>query len=307
MVTQLKGLFRTMRPKQWTKNGFVFVALAFDRKLDDPQYVLATVLGFVLLCAISSSVYIVNDLVDIEADRAHPTKRNRPLPSGQLAKSVAIVAAILLIGVSIPLGFVLNPLFGLVLLTYLLLQFGYTFYLKHQVLIDVMILASGFLLRVGAGVALVDVERFSPWLYVFTGTLALFLGLSKRRQELVLMDSRANSSRPILEKYNVKLLDELILIVTASTIITYALYTFSAEGLPRNHIMMLTNPFVIYGIFRYLYLIHVEGVVATPDEVLLKDRPIQVTVVVWGLTVVAALYLLEPALKALLYYAKTLS
>jgi 4-hydroxybenzoate polyprenyltransferase len=292
MVTQLKGLFRTMRPKQWTKNGFVFVALAFDRKLDNPQYVLATILGFLLLCAISSSVYIINDLVDIEADRAHPTKRNRPLPSGQLAKPVALAGAILLIGGAIPLGFVLNPIFGSILLGYLLLQFAYSFYLKHQVLIDVLVLMTGFLLRVGAGVALVDVERFSPWLYVFTGTLALFLGLSKRRQELVLMDSKANNSRPILEKYNIKLLDELILIATTSTIMTYALYTFSAEGLPQNHTLMLPNPFVVYGIFRYLYLIHVEGVTATPDEVLLKDRPLQITVVIWGLTVVAALYLL---------------
>jgi hypothetical protein len=142
-------------------------------------------------------------------------------------------------------------------------------------------------------VALVaPVTRFSPWLYLFTGTLALFLGFTKRRQELVMLEAKANHTRPILDRYNIKLLDELILIVTASTVITYALYTFSAEGLPDNHVMMLTNPFVLYGIFRYLYLIHGEGVVATPDEVLLSDRPIQITVVLWGIAVVFALYIL---------------
>ena len=294
MVSQLAGLLRTMRPKQWTKNGFVFVALIFDRKLDDLQYGLATLAGFVLLCAISSAIYIINDLVDIEADRAHPVKRSRPLPAGDLSKSVAVAAAIGFVVVSLPLGFLLNPVFGVILLGYFLLQLLYSFYLKHQVLIDVLTLAAGFLLRVGAGVALVfsPVTRFSPWLYVFTGTLALFLGFSKRRQELVMLQSKANHTRPILDQYNIKLLDELILIVTASTIITYALYTFSAEGLPDNHVMMLTNPFVIYGIFRYLYLIHVQEGLETPDEVLLTDRPIQIAVVLWAIAVVIALYIL---------------
>ena len=293
MAAQLMGLLRTMRPKQWTKNGFVFVALIFDRKLDDWHYVLATLAGFSLLCAITSAIYIINDLVDIEADREHPVKRSRPLPAGQLSRTVAIIAAISLVVVSLPLGFILSPVFGSILLGYFLLQLLYSYYLKHQVLIDVLTLSAGFLLRVAAGVALVaPVTRFSPWLYVFTGTLALFLGFTKRRQELVLLQAKANHTRPILDSYNIKLLDELILIVTASTVITYALYTFSAEGLPDNHVMMLTNPFVLYGIFRYLYLIHGEGVVATPDEVLLSDRPIQITVGLWGIAVVIALYIL---------------
>jgi 4-hydroxybenzoate polyprenyltransferase len=293
MGPQLAGLVRTMRPKQWTKNGFVLVALIFDRKLADGHYLLSTLAGFALLCLVSSAIYIINDLVDIEQDRAHPVKRSRPLPSGQLSISVATVAAVTLLVVSLPLGFLLNPVFGIILAGYFLLQLGYSCYLKHQVLIDVLALAAGFLLRVAAGVALVaPVTRFSPWLYVFTGTLALFLGFTKRRQELVLLEAKANHSRPILDQYNIQLLDELILIVTASTIITYALYTFSAEGLPDNHVMMLTNPFVLYGIFRYLYLIHVKGVVATPDEVLLSDRPIQITVALWGIAVIVALYLL---------------
>jgi 4-hydroxybenzoate polyprenyltransferase len=292
MKQQITGLIRTMRPKQWVKNGFIFIALVFDGKLTDPYYFLRTLAGFGLLCLITSTVYLINDLVDIESDRAHPTKRNRPLPSGQLSKGVAIAAAVVLPLISLPLAYLLEPAFALILASYLVLQIAYSFKLKHVVLIDAMTLAAGFLLRVAGGAALVDVVRFSPWLYVFTTLLALFLGFSKRRQELVLLDKGANAFRAILDDYNLKLLDELILIVTATTVLTYSLYTFSAEGLPENHLMMLTIPFVLYGIFRYLYLIHVKGITDTPDEVVLKDLPIQLAVGLWGLTVVLILYLL---------------
>ncbi len=299
MKQQLIGLIRTMRPKQWLKNGFIFIALIFDGKLTNPHYFLRTLAGFGLLCLITSTVYLINDLVDIDADRAHPTKCNRPLPSGQLSKGVAIGAAVILPLISLPLAYLLNPTFSpsnppfvMILAGYLILQIAYSFKLKHVVLIDAMTLAAGFLLRVAGGAALVDVVRFSPWLYVFTTLLALFLGFSKRRQELVLLEGGANNFRAILEDYNLKLLDELILIVTATTVLTYSLYTFSAEGLPPNHLMMLTIPFVLYGIFRYLYLIHVRGIVDTPDEVIFKDRPIQIAVGLWGLSVVLILYLL---------------
>ena len=163
--------------------------------------------------------------------------------------------------------------------------------LKHVVLIDAMAIAAGFLLRVAAGAELVDAQRFSPWLYIFTAMLALFLGFAKRRQELVLLESGANNHRAILDHYNLKLLDEIILIVTATTVLTYALYTFSAEGLPPNHSMMLTTPFVLYGIFRYLYLIHVRGEMDAPDEVILKDRPLQIAVILWGIAVILVLYI----------------
>ncbi len=292
MKQQLTGLIRTMRPKQWLKNGFIFIALVFDGKLANPYFFLRTLAGFGLLCLTTSAVYLINDLVDIEADRTHPTKRNRPLPSGQLSKGVAIGAAVVLPLISLSLAYLLEPDFALILASYLVLQIAYSFKLKHVVLIDAMTLAAGFLLRVAGGAALVDVVRFSPWLYVFTTLLALFLGFSKRRQELVLLEEGANSFRAILDDYNLKLLDELILIVTATTVLTYSLYTFSAEGLPENHLMMLTIPFVLYGIFRYLYLIHVKGITDTPDEVVFKDRPIQLAVGLWGLTVVLILYLL---------------
>lgn len=292
-MSQLRGLVRTMRLKQWTKNAFVFVPLIFDHKLTDIPYLLATLAGFGLLCLVSSVVYLINDIVDIEADKAHPTKRLRPLPSGQLARPVAIVATIVLALVTLPPAFLLEPMFGAVLVGYLALNLGYSFYLKHIVLIDVMVIAVGYVLRVACGVVLVDVVRFSPWLYIFTTMLALFLGFGKRRQELILLQGDANNHRAILDQYNIALLDEMIMIVSTATILTYALYTFSAEGLPPNHSMMLTIPFVLYIIFRYLYLIHVKGEGGAPDEVLLRDRPLQAAVGLGGLVIVVILYVLK--------------
>jgi len=230
-------------------------------------------------------------MVDIEKDRRHPIKRYRPLPSGQLSKSAAVVAAILIPAVVLPLSFVLDPAFGLILTGYLVLQIGYSFRLKNVVILDVMVIAAGFVLRVAAGVPLVDAERFSPWLYVFTTLLALFLALGKRRQEIALLKSQAGNTRAVLDHYSLPFVDEMMAVVTAGTVMTYALYTFSAPNLPENHTMMLTIPFLIYGIFRYLYVIHIEGNGGAPDEVLLTDRPLQATVGLFGFAVVVILYL----------------
>lgn len=289
-MNQIYGLLHTMRPKQWIKNGFAFVALIFDRKLNNIEYLLATLAGFALLCLASSAVYLLNDLVDIEADRAHPVKRNRPLASGKLSKKLAIGAFALLLLITLPLAYLLSPAFAAILVVYLAIQLAYSYCLKHIVLIDVMTIAAGFLLRVVAGVVLVDVERFSPWLYIFTIMGALFLGFGKRRHELLLLQENANNHRAILDEYNLALLNEMIIIVSAMTMLTYALYTFSAEGLPQNHAMMLTIPFVLYGIFRYLYLIHVRGEGGTPEDIILRDRPLQLAVVLWGLVAIIILY-----------------
>ena len=293
VLNQLKGLIRALRPKQWVKNGFVFIALIFDRKLLDPGYFSSTLAGFGLLCMASSAVYLINDLADIEADRAHPEKRSRPLPSGQLSKGVAIAAAAILTLLALPLSYLLRPAFALVLLGYIVLQVAYSFWLKHVVLIDVMTIASGFVLRVVAGVVLVDVTRFSPWLYLFATMLSLFLGFGKRRQELILLKENTNNYRAILDHYTVALLDEIIMIVTAITVLTYSLYTFSAQGLPENHTMMLTIPFLVYGVFRYLYLIHVKGEGGAPDEVFLTDRPLQAAVTLFFVVIFAVLYLVR--------------
>jgi 4-hydroxybenzoate polyprenyltransferase len=279
-----------MRPRQWPKNLFVYAALVFDENLFLPQFFILVTIAFALLCLLSSSVYIINDIADIEKDRQHPTKRNRPLAAGKLSKTVAIVAAILFVVLSIGGGFAINVNFGLLALLYLVVNLLYSFWLKNVVIIDVMIVAAGFVIRVAAGTVLFHVQRFSPWLYVGMSLLALFIILGKRRHEITLLSHEANTHRAVLANYNLELLDQLISIVTASTIISYTFYTFTAENLPANHTMMLTIPFVAYGIFRYLYLIHVKREGGAPDELLFKDLPLLVSVVLWGIAAITVLY-----------------
>lgn len=286
----LRALLKTMRPRQWTKNAFVFVPLVFDVKVFDADPLLRSLAGFVLLCLASGAIYLINDLVDVDKDRQHPTKRLRPLASGRLSQRAALVAAAVLPLLTLPAAFILDPQFGIIVTAYLVLQLAYSLWLKHVVILDVMIVAGGFVLRVAAGVPLVAAERFSPWLYVFTTMLALFMVLGKRRQEIALLKDKAANSRMILDHYSLPFLDEMMAVVTASTVMTYALYTFSAPNLPKDHTMMLTIPFVIYGIFRYLYVIHVQGNGGAPEEVVLTDRPLQAAVVLFALSVVLVLY-----------------
>ncbi len=286
-----KALIKTMRPRQWTKNGFVFFALIFDKQLFQLEPFLRTLGGFGLFCLISSVVYLVNDIADIEADRKHPEKKKRPLPSGKLPVKVAWAAAIGLTVVALPLGWLLSPAFAGVLATYLVLNLAYSKWLKHIPIVDVMVIAAGFVLRVHSGVTLIEVERFSPWLYVVTTLGSLYLGFGKRRAELSLLDRGAGSHRRVLDGYTLPLLDQYVTIVSAATILAYSLYTFSAPNLPENHSMMLSIPFVVYIIFRYLYLIQVTHEAGSPEEVLLKDTPIQIAIVLLGLTVLAVFYL----------------
>jgi 4-hydroxybenzoate polyprenyltransferase len=290
----LIALVRTMRPRQWIKNGFVFVPLIFDGQLFplDSAPFLRTVVGAALLCLAAGAVYLVNDIADIERDKLHPEKRNRPLPSGQLTVRVAAVAAVSLPLVALGLGYLLEPWFALVLATYLLLQLAYSFWLKNVVIVDVLVIAAGYVLRVAAGVALIEVQRFSPWMYLFTTLLALFLAVGKRRQELVMLATDAESHRATYREYNQALLDQMLNVVTTSTLVVYALYTFEAAGIAENRAMMLTIPFVTYGLFRYLYLIHVRGEGGAPDEVVLTDRPLQVDLVLWGIVIVFVIYIL---------------
>jgi len=280
-----------MRPKQWTKNAFIFAALVFDQQLFHPMPFLRTLAGFGLLCLLSSAVYLINDLADIEKDRQHPIKRNRPLASGRLKPGVAIAAAIVLPAIALPLSFMLHWHFGIIALIYLVKDLLYSFWLKNVVIIDILVLASGFVLRVAAGVAIITVARFSPWLYICMTLLALFLGFGKRRAELTLLAKQAGNTRTVLKEYTLAFLDELINLVSTAAVIGYSFYTFSAENLPKNHAMMLTIPFVLYGIFRYLYLIHVRGEGGAPDELLLTDRPLQIAIGLWGLSAVLILYL----------------
>ena len=285
----LRALLKTMRPQQWTKNVIVFAALVFDVKLLDLALAARTAAGFVLFCLISGVVYTINDLVDLEKDRHHPRKQHRPLPSGQLNAGTATAVAVVLGAGSLGAGFALDAGFGAYLTGYLVLQLAYSFVLKNVVLIDTMAIAAGFVLRVAAGSPLVG-SAISPWLYLCTVLLALFLALSKRRGELIALGEDAGQHRPILLQYNVPLLDQLIGMVTSSIILAYGLYTFAGLNMPSDYKAMLTIPFVIYGLFRYLYLIHMRQCTLAPDEVLLSDRPMQVDLLLWGLSWVIILY-----------------
>jgi 4-hydroxybenzoate polyprenyltransferase len=291
ILPMLIQLLKAMRPKQWIKNGLVFAALVFDQQLLILEPFLITVAGFILLSLGASSVYLINDIADLDQDRQHPTKRFRPLASGVLPVRVARIAAVVYFIFALGVGFALNRWFGVIMLTYLIMNLFYSFWLKHVPIIDVLVLATGFVLRVAAGVSLVTVQRFSPWLYVCTTLLALFMGLGKRRAELVLLADEANSHRRVLDGYTESFLDQLIVIVSSSTIMAYSLYTFSAANLPTNNLMMLTIPFVIYGIFRYLYLVNVENSGGAPEELVLSDWPLLTTFVLWGLTSILILYL----------------
>ena len=281
-----------MRLRQWPKNGFIFFGLIFDKQLFIPEPFLRTVAGFLLFCLISSAVYLFNDIADVEADRNHPEKKSRPIASGKLPIRVASVAAMLLAFVTIPAGYLLSPSFALILATYLVINLLYSRWLKHIAILDVLIISSGFVLRVAAGVVLIyPVERFSPWLYMITILFSLYIGLGKRRAEMNLLAQGASAHRKVFDGYTLPLLDQYITIVSGMTIVAYSLYTFSAPNLPENHSMMLTIPFVVYGIFRYLQLIQIGHAAGAPDEVALKDRPLQITVLLWGLTVIAIFYL----------------
>lgn len=284
-----RGLVRSFRIRQWTKNGLLYVGLVFSFNLGNPRLVLLATLGAAVYCALSSATYLINDLADVEKDRLHPRKRHRAIASGIVSPAVAAAAAGLLIAIALPTAFWINTAFGLIALGYLALTVAYSYFLKHFVIIDVIVLAAGFVIRAVAGAVAVGVP-ISPWLYVCTVLGALFLGIGKRRHELVLLRDGANGHRPALEQYSEQLLDQMMAVVTPALVMAYSLYTFSAPNLPENHAMMLTIPFVLYGVFRYLYLIHVRGEGGSPEEILLRDRAIMVDIVAWFATSTVILY-----------------
>ncbi|MEB2287936.1 MAG: decaprenyl-phosphate phosphoribosyltransferase [Anaerolineae bacterium] len=289
----VRGLLATMRPIQWSKNGFVFAAVLFDQQLTQAGSLARVVAAFLLLCLAASTIYLINDLVDIERDRLHPRKRQRPLPSGQLPASWAIVAAAVMPVIALATSLLLTWQLTVVLLAYLALHIAYSFFLKNIVLLDVFAIAGGFVLRVVAGIVVIDVTHFSPWLYLCAGLLALFLAIGKRRQELILLAEDAENVRATYKDYNMPLLDDMLRMVTTGSVLTYMLYTVEATTIRVNgYSMMLTIPFVIYGIFRYLYLIHVRGQGGAPDELLFEDMPLLLAVVLWVITVGVVLYAL---------------
>lgn len=284
------ALLISLRPRQWTKNGLLYVGLVFALKLRQPDLALLATAAFVVFCALSSGIYLINDLADVKKDRNHPSKRYRPIASGWLPRRMAIGTALVLLGLGLPGAFLINLPFGLLGLGYVALTAAYTFSLKHIVILDVFSLAAGYVLRAVAGAVAVAVP-ISSWLLLCTLLAALFLGIIKRRHELLLLENGAGSFRPILDEYTPDLLQQMSAVVTSALVMAYSLYTFSAPNLPQNQSMMLTIPFVLYGVFRYLYLVHVKDAGGSPEEVLLKDKPLLADAVLWGLSCVLILYL----------------
>jgi len=286
----LRAIIRSMRPKQWAKSIFLFTALVFDRKLLHPEALLHTAAGALLFSLLASAIYIINDIADVESDRQHPEKKHRPIAAGDISVRTGWMVAAGLIVLVLPLAYLLEPAFMVIGLLYLTLNLAYSRWFKHIPLLDVLVLASFYVLRVQAGVSLIEVKRFSPWLYVVTTLFALFIGFGKRRAELSLTAQGTNQHRKVLDGYTVDLLDQLITIVSGTTIVAYSLYTFSAPNLPENHAMMLTIPFVLYGLFRYLYLLQI-GKGGAPEDIAFTDRPLQTSIVLWSLSILIIFYL----------------
>jgi 4-hydroxybenzoate polyprenyltransferase len=285
------NLLISLRPSQWTKNLLVFAALIFAVKLFDLSAVLAASEAFVIFCALSGVVYLVNDVADRDTDRRHPTKSRRPIAAGALAVPTALLAAVILGALAIGSAFMLGWRFGAVAASYVTLQVLYSGPLKHIVIIDVLTIAIGFVLRAIAGAVVLNVE-ISHWLFVCTILLALFIALAKRRHELVLLADDAISHRPILGEYSAYLLDQMIAVVTASTLIAYIFYTISPETEQKfgTSWLGLTIPFPLYGIFRYLYLVHRREGGGSPADLLLNDRPLLACVTLWVVAVVLIIY-----------------
>lgn len=287
----MRAIFATLRPQQWVKNFVLFAGLIFSQNLDKPDFFLKSLAAFALFCLLSSSVYIFNDIMDVESDRKHPLKSTRPIAGGEIKVSTGVLLSVVLAVVSLSLSLWLNPVFALTALSYLVLNLLYSVYLKNVVIIDVMCIAFSFVIRAVAGAVVIGVE-ISAWLVVCTTLLALFLGFGKRRHELVLLEGQATDHRKSLSEYSPYFLDQMISVVTASTVVAYAFYTLSPEvevKLGASH-MELTIPFVLYGVFRYLYLIHQKEGGGSPTRMLLTDRPILANIILWLAAVVLIVY-----------------
>jgi 4-hydroxybenzoate polyprenyltransferase len=289
------NLILSLRPSQWTKNLIIFLPLMFGGRLLDPLAVADAAGAFVVFCVLSGVVYLINDVVDREADRRHPVKMRRPIASGAVPPRVALATAAVLGTAALAGAFLLGAPFGFLATAYLALLAVYSGPLKHVVIIDVLTIAVGFVLRAAAGAVVIEVE-IGPWLYVLTILLALFLVLSKRRHELVLLADQATGHRRILEEYSPYLLDQMIAVVTASTLVAYAIYTVSPDTIAKFQTdrLALTLPFPLYGIFRYLYLVHQKEGGGSPSDMLLNDRPLLVCVGLWAVAVAVIIYGLAP-------------
>jgi 4-hydroxybenzoate polyprenyltransferase len=294
----IRPLLKSLRPTQWPKNVFVLAPLVFGGLLLDAQVALRAALALVAFCCASSAVYLINDLRDREEDRRHPLKRLRPIAAGTLTVPVAVLAVLVLVGAAAALSARLGRPFALVLGAYLLLNVLYTLWLKHMVILDVMSIAISFVLRVEAGSTATGIE-VSRWLLLCTIFLSLFLAFSKRRHEITLLAHEASGQRPVLDHYSPAFLDQMINVVTASSVVSYALYCVAPETVEKYHTqdLVFTIPLVLYGIFRYLYLMYQRPGERNPTEVILRDAPFLINILLWGLVVVWIVYGREAGLK----------
>jgi len=281
----------SLRPKQWTKNFFIFAGILFSQNLFNGALLLKVIAAFFIFCALSGSVYLFNDLMDREQDKQHPVKCRRPVASGKLSPVIAIRALIAIVIISLTASYLINRNFFTVSLCYLLLQFAYSLFLKHVIILDIFTIAAGFVLRVVAGAEAIDVG-ISSWLIICTILLSLFLGFSKRRHELTILEEDAQNHRKVLKHYTPYLLDQMIGVVTASTVVCYMLYTTSQETIDKfgTKNLIFTIPFVLYGIFRYLYLIHQKGEGGNPENILVSDIPLLIDIFLWATTAAIILY-----------------
>lgn len=283
------GLFRAMRPKQWAKNVLLFAGLVFAGELADASLAALAFAGFGVFCALSASAYLLNDILDAEQDRHHPKKQHRPIAAGTVPKGLAAGVAVALAVGGLGASFLVNPKFGAASAGYLALTVAYSLWLKHILLIDVIALAIGYVLRAAAGAIAIDV-RISPWLLLCTILVALFIGLTKRRHELLLLEAGAGEHRKILAEYSGPLLDQMISLVSSSTLIAYALYTFFSGQARSNELLVVTLPFVVYGLFRYLYLVYRRGEGGSPEDLIFADVPLLACIAFWGAAVVGLIY-----------------
>ncbi len=287
----LKLFAGLIRPVQWIKNTVVLAALVFAGEITSVASVETALAAMVVFCLLSSAVYVFNDLIDREQDQQHPLKKMRPIASGRVSPTVAVVLMLILLAVALAGAYLIGPLFLLVSAAFIVLNLTYTIWLKNIVIVDVMSIGISFVLRALAGAVAIDVPA-STWMLINTLFLALFLAFGKRRHELLLLEDSATAHRKILGRYSPYLLDQLIAVVTPSVVVMYMLYSFSTEVSTKlgTDMLFLTIPFVIYGVFRYLYLIHKEECGGSPTKVLISDMPILITVVLWILTVIMVLY-----------------
>lgn len=288
----VKVLFQALRPKQWTKNLLIFAGIIFSQNLSNLHMVRNVALAFVDFCLLSGVMYLINDIKDRETDREHPEKRLRPIASGALSVQAAIVWAVVLSLIALGGAFLITVSFGICAVVYVVLLTAYSFHLKHIVILDIMVLSLGYVLRAVAGVAAISIANveiiITPWFITCTLFLALFIVLCKRRHELVLLDNRAGSHRRVLQEYTPAFLDQMVAVTTSATVISYALWT--TLGQFKGH-MVYTLPFVVYGIFRYLYIVYRKEEGGAPEIALLRDRSLLINIFLWLIAVVLLLNL----------------